>query len=538
MASPISFQGLSSGLQTDQLVNAILQAESAPLDRLKLKASLNTRRIDAINSLSTGLRSLASAFASLGSLSGVTAFEARTVSSSDATNAYVTAKASGGASGNYDVVVTSVATKARLESSNAVASSNSTSIGQGDYVLTDTNGVSKTITIGATNDNLASLRDAINASGANVSATIIQTAAAGGSYKLVLSANSTGQGTAGGTFTIKGPTGNALGYGDGLTNGNPDPLDVSTSSTASNASFSVNGVALTRTSNTVSDAVTGLTLNLVAGSGGKTTTFTVATDKDAITKAFQGAVTQFNNVVNAYKTASSTGGPLANDSSVRGVLDQVRAVLQGAPAGLSVASGTVRTLNDLGISTKQDGTLSLDTTVLQAALDKDPDAVKRVVAAAGVSTSPNVEFAFTGPKAATGALAFNITSYDGATGAYTGTVNGVAVSGSGGIITGPAGSSIEGLGLKVQGTGSGTITVSRGLGQALQDLVSSLTTAGGGISTLVSATRDRNLQLDRQIADGTTRLQRRQQALKLQFSKMESTLGQLQAAGQSIGGIR
>ena len=98
---------------------------------------------------------------------------------------------------------------------------------------------------------------------------------------------------------------------------------------AQDAKFTLNGIDLVRKSNTVTDAVDGVTFNLKQGAQPTATTFTVALDKSAITSAMQDAVSKFNAMLKVYKDASGTGGALANDPSVRSIVSQVRAALAG-----------------------------------------------------------------------------------------------------------------------------------------------------------------------------------------------------------------
>jgi flagellar capping protein FliD len=93
--------------------------------------------------------------------------------------------------------------------------------------------------------------------------------------------------------------------------------------------------------------------------------------------------------------------------------------------------------------------------------------------------------------------------------------------------------------LSVTGTGTGTLNLTRGIGQAAQDLISELTASTtGNLSVLLSGINEQNAALSKQIFLGEQRLDRRREVLQAQFSKLEATIGQLQAAGQSLGSIR
>lgn len=569
MASPISFQGLSTGLQTDQLVNAILQQEAQPLQRLQNKQTRNNQRVAAFQALKSNMTSLATSLASLGS----TSFNARTVSSTDSNSTYVSASASGSASGSYDLKVSQIATKGRISpalvggvpSNLAVADPLATPVfsgGSASFAIQGTDGVIKTLTMDGTNNTLYGLRDAINAlgtadpnvagsKGLGVVATVVNTGSGANPYQLVLTAKDTGTGTTGGVVTIADVTAggavNTIGIGAGTVDSMATPTTLTgglasgATDVAKNALFSVNGIELTRKSNTVTDAVDGVTFTLKQGGQTTATTLTVALDKSGITSAMQDVISKFNALVKTYKDASGANGALANDSSARSLIAQVRASLSGVPEGMP-ATSPFSSAADLGIKTNRDGSLSLDVTVFQAALEKDSAAARRVFAFTGDTTNGAVTVYGGGAKTTTGAVDFNITSFvSGGAVSGTFTVNGTNynLSGSNGTLTGAAGTPLEGLILSVTGTGTGSLNLTRGIGQAAQDLISEFTASTtGNLSVLLSSINDQNAALSKQIFLGEQRLDRRKEVLQAQFSKLEATIGQLQAAGQSLGSIR
>jgi len=569
MASPISFQGLSTGLNTDQLVNAILDQEAQPLQRLQNRQSRNNQRVAALQSLKSSLTSLSTSLSTL----GTTSFDARTVSSTDSNSTYVSATASGAVAGSYDLKVSQMATKGRISptlvggvpSNLAVADPLATPVfsgGSASFAVQGTDGVIKTLTLTGANNTLYGLRDAINAlgtadplvagsKGLGVTATVVNTGTGANPYQLVLTAKDTGTGTTSGVVTIADITGGGAVNTLGITAGTVDDLITPTTigggltsavaDQAKDALFTVNGIELTRKTNAVTDAVDGITFNLKQGGQTTSTTLTVALDKGAITSAMQDVISKFNALVKGYKDASGTGGAFANDPSVRSFLTQVRAALSGSPSGLS-ASASLTSTADLGIKTNRDGSLSLDVTAFQSALDKDATAAKRIFAFTGESTNGVVAFHAGDAKTTTGAVGFNITSYvSGGAVAGTFTVDGTdyALTGNNGTLSGAVGTPLEGLITSVTGLGSGTLNLTRGVGQAVRDLVSDLTATGtGNLSMIMSSIGEQNSSLSRQISDGQQRLDRRKEILKAQFGHLEAMVGQLQAAGQSLSGIR
>lgn len=558
MASPLSFQGITSGLQTDTLINAIIQQESQGMLRMQDRQALNVKRQSALKSLRSGMTDLSISVASI-----YDALSAKTVSNSDANQTYVSATATGSAKGSYRVSVTTLATRGQV--SVAVADPNAAILsgGSGSFAVQGTDGTVKAFAL--TNNSLNGLRDAINASGAGVTASIVNTGTGATPYQLVVTAKDTGAGTtsgqvrlaainnADGSATNLDPSVSALG-GGAITGTFAAPTGLSGGVASSGADvgkdavFSVNGIQMTRASNVVKDAVDGVTFTLKKGDASNETLLTVAQDTNAATTAVQNAISKFNALLKTYKDAStpvknSSGEivpqPLENDSVSRGLINSMRNALSGFVDGLN---GTEKYKSgvDIGIKTNADGTLSLDASLFKAALEDDPDGVKRVFGLSGSSTAGGVKFSSGTSATATGAVDFNLTYAAG--GAVSGslTYNGVTYSGltgTNGILQGPAGSPLEGLALAVSGSGTGTLTITRGIGQRLQDAISSQTSFTGIIQQTLTSIDDQNKSLSSRIDQQQSALDRRRAVLKAQFDRMESAVSQLRAASGGLSSL-
>lgn len=558
MASTLSFQGITSGLQTDALVDAIIQQDGQPLQRLKDRQALNQKRADALKSIRSSMMSL-----SIGVSSLYDGLAARTVTSTDPNQSYVSATATGATKGTYEVKVSSIATKGQL--SVAVADPNAAIVtsGSGSFAVQGTDGTVKAFTL--TNNSLNGLRDAINGSGAGVTATIVNTGSGATPYQLVVTANDTGTGSTGGAVrlaAIDNPDASpttlsaSLGAlaGGALTGTFASPtglsggLASSGSGIASDAVFSVNGIQMTRQSNIVKDAVDGVTFTLKKGDATNDTILTVAQDANAATTALQNLVSQFNSLLKTYRDASTpvndgsgtiTPKPLEGDSVARGLINQVRAALSGTVDGMS-ASAKYSSGASVGIKTNADGTLSLDATAFKNALNDDPVAVSRVFGMSGTSTAGGVQFRSGTSATATGSVDFNLTYASG--GAVSGslTYNGTTyagLTGTNGTLSGPAGTPLEGLSLAVTASGTGTLSITRGIGQRLQDAVSSLTSYSGVLQTTQASITAQNKSLAQRIDQQQALLDKRKAALKLQFNQMESVVSQMRAASGSLGGV-
>lgn len=573
--SAISFQGLSTGIQTDALVSAILAQEGQGLAALKARQTRNNNKTSALTAMQTSMNSL---FVSMASLQDK--FNARTVTSTDTNNSYVTATASGAGAGTYDVKVSNIATKGRI-SPTLDASGNPTNLAvanpanaiftagvtTGTFAVQGTDGVIKTFQV--TNNSLNGLRDAINASGAGVTASIVNTGTGTNPYQLVITANATGTGTTGGNVTLAditngtsssaGASVNTLGITAGFVDSTTAPTTITglssatSGATAQNAVFTLNGIQLTRQSNVVSDAADGITFTLKQGGQTGTTTLTISQDTTSATSAIQDVITKFNALVSGYKSASATTkntdgslnqGPLAGDSTSRSIIAQLRTALTGVSAGMP-STASVTSLASLGVRTNSDGTLSLDTTTFNAAIQKDPSAALKLFTFSGTSTNGIVTFQSGSAKTATGPVTFNIDQYaagGAVSGTFSGTYNGTAFSnvrltGSNGTLVGAVGTPLEGLTLNVTATGTGTLTLARGSGQAASDLISSFSATGSGfLFTALNSIQIQNQSLAAQISAAQSALDRRKQVLQLQFSTMESTVAQMRASASSLTG--
>jgi flagellar hook-associated protein 2 len=569
MASAVSFQGLSTGLQTDALVNAIIAQEGKTVDILKARQVRNSQRTSALTAMKSAMNLLTVSLAAFQDK-----LNARTVTSTDPDGTNVTATGSGAGAGSYDLTVATVATKGRISPTlvdgvpqNLAVADPAAAIftsAKASFAVRGTDGVIKAFQL--TNNSLNGLRDAINASGAGVTASIVNTGSGANPYQLVVTAKETGTGTTSGVVTLAaidnedGGGATTLKDGIGITGGTltgtfaspgelTDGLQSGASGIAKNSLFSLNGIELTRQTNVVKDAVDGITFTLKKGGQTGTTTLTVAQDKATATTGLQDVLTKFNALQKAYKDASTSvknedgsisQAPLAGDATSAAIIAQLRSTLTGASAGLPTSSAFPN-LASLGVKTNSDGTLTLNTTTFQAAIEKDPVAALRLLTFTGDSTNGVLAFKSAGAKTVTGSVGFTIDSYTpggAVSGTFTGTANGpITLTGSNGTLIGGPGD-LEGLTVSVTALGSGILTLSRGAGMAASDLIAKLTATGtGSLSTSLKGIETQNKTLDIQLMSAQSTLDRRKKILQAQFAKMEVAIGQMKAASGQLSSL-
>ena len=572
-SSSTSLSGVSTGVDTTALINAIVAQKGGNVTRLQAQRDLNDKKTTALNSMKAELSTL-----SISMLALQDSFNSRTVTSTDINNAYVTATGKGAATGNFDLTVHTVATKGRvsatLDSGGAATnlavasptdSVNSNIFAPGtpaSFAIQGTDGVIKTITMTEGSNTLNGLAAAINASGAGVSALVVNTGKGAKPYQLVLSAKDTGTGTTSGVVSLvditnqSGGSAGAPANNLGILAGTVDDLTTPTAltggltsaasgSTATDATFSLNGIELTRSTNVVKDAADGMTFTLKQGGQVGTTTLTVAPDKGGSTTAMQTFITNYNKLVTDYATASKSTknadgsvnqAPLAGDNNTRAFMANLKAAVLGTSAGMP-GSTTYKSLASLGVTVQSDGTLNMNIIAFQTAQADDLTAPMKLFTFSGTSTSQNAAVRSGGAKTATGNVDFAITQDGGGTLWGTLTKNNVTsapIQVSNGTLQGTG--AYTGLNLAVTGVGSGTLTLSRGAGQAASDLIAAFTGVSGGINTALKSITTQDKSLDLQIQSGQARLDTETANLKKQFAQMEAVVGQMKAAAGALTG--
>lgn len=349
----LSSPGLGSGLDINGIIGKLMQVESQPLLALQKKEAGVTAKISAYGALKGALSGLQSALTALGKESTFTGMSA---SSSDNT-VLSAAASSGAAAGEYAITVTQLAKYHALRSNDPYTST-SDSFTTGTLSIQVGSGSPVNVTIDSSNNTLAGIRDAINAANAGVTASIVFD---GSAQRLVLQSKTLGSAGAltvnvsdsgsGGSFALSGLASTNL---------------VQTQA-ADDAQFAINGLSLTRSSNTITDAIEGVTLTLA-----KTGTSTVKISRNtaaisaavsAFVKAYNDAVKQIRDLT-AYDAANKKAATLTGDATARSVASQLATMVGASIPGLTGISR----LSDLGVAIQRDGTLAFDGGKLDAVL--------------------------------------------------------------------------------------------------------------------------------------------------------------------------
>lgn len=364
MAS-ISASGLGSGLDVNSIISQLMALEQRPLKALSTREASFQAKLSSFGLLKGALASLQTAAKTLTNL---TTFTGMSASVSDTTVLSATAGSSA-AAGSYNLSVTQLAKFHAVRSNTNYAATTDT-FTEGTLSISIGGGTAKNITIDSSNNTLTGIRQAINNADAGVTATIIND---GTTNRLVLSSRTSG--TAG-AITVA-----VTDSGSGGTHAldNLKSASLVQTQAADDAKLTINGIDITRSSNTIADAIDGVTLNLTKGTLATpgTTTLTVAKNTGATAAAIGAFVKAYNDAVgqlkssSAYDAANKKASTLTGDSTVRSIQSQLGGLVQSSLSGIA---GGIARLSDIGITVQTNGTLAVDNTKLNAALaDRDKD---------------------------------------------------------------------------------------------------------------------------------------------------------------------
>jgi flagellar hook-associated protein 2 len=378
MAS-ISSAGIGSGLDVNSIVTQLMAVEKQPLAALDTKEAGYQSKLTTFGTLKSSVASLQSAARALKSNTLYASMSAKTGDSN-----IVSASANTAAqSATYSLQVVGRA-QAQAISSQAF-SSITTDVGvangkikielgtfTGGVFTADPDKTATTIEIDATSSSLEEIRDAINDSGAAVRANLVYVGS--NEYKLTVTSEDTGAKSSikltvldASDVVQNDNTGLAkLSFDPEATAGAGNEFDVNT--TAQDAHLKIDGLDVYRTTNSVSDAITGVTLSLT---GLGTTTITVSKDTASAKSALDAFVKAYNDVAKqlreatSYNTSTKQASVLTGDSGARSLQTALREMIGYSR---SSAGSSYSTLSDLGVALQRDGSLVFTASKFETAM--------------------------------------------------------------------------------------------------------------------------------------------------------------------------
>lgn len=479
LASP----GIGSGLDVNSIVKQLMTLENRPLVALDTKEAKLQTRLSAFGALKGAL----SAFqGSVAALADPAKFNGITATISDSTLASVSATPAAIA-GSHSLEIQTLAQSQKLKSANFATTN--TTVGSGTLTIqfgTYSSGTftlnadkaAQSIVISPSNSSLAGIRDAINQADAGVTASIVND---GSGNRLVIASKDTGVSNALKITTIDSDGNNSDNTGlsqfvyDASTGG---VSNLAETVAASNASFIIDGISISKASNKVTDAIEGVTIDLLKANPGSTTTLNLAHDTANTQSAVTSFVKAFNELnktivdLSKYDATTKQASILTGDSTVRSIQTSLRNEMSNP---LTTAGGGLELLTEIGVSFQSDGTLKLDQEKLSKILNDPTKDISTLFASIGKTSDDQVSFVSATSDTMNGKYSLNITQI---------ATQGTALGSSAASLTINSGSN-DILDFSVNGVSS-SITIAAGTYTA-SSLASEIQSKINGLSKITSA---------------------------------------------------
>ncbi|SMF19468.1 flagellar hook-associated protein 2 [Azospirillum oryzae] len=520
----LSSSDSGTGIDYSLLIEAKVNARLAKADRIDTKITANEAKITAYTDLQDKLQAVNDAIDGLRNRSVATGassnlFGQRTayVGDDDVFSATVDDDTE---VGTYSVVVQQLATKHKIAAD--AAGSKTDALGySGSFTLQAADGNAVTISM-ESDDSLTDLRDAINAnkSTSGVTASIVQVSDS--SYQLILTANDTGEEislTDGGDGILS-----SLGLTDS------DGAIKNELVAVQDAIVEIDGVTVSRSSNTIDDAIEGVTLNLYSASPDTAISMEVSTDLSSIKSAivsFVDAYNEYRDFVLTQQATTSDGtassdATLFSDSLLRQIVRSVNSALN---TSITTDDGTVLSMASLGISFNSSNELELDEDTLNSILSTDVDAVQQLL---GLNmTSSSSQMSLLRYTSSASALSFTLDIVRGDDGALTS----ASVDGDSSLFTvsddriiGAEGTAYEGIVLVYSGnSGSVDIDFSQGLADKLFGVIDDASADyDSDLATAIDDLETRDTELESRSTDIKTKAETYRSTLTAYYARLEA----------------
>lgn len=506
--------GISTGFDSAELIDKLLSLKRRPIELKIDQKNLESLRVSQLESLRGLLESFQTSTQTLNTRDNFFVNKGtfnQTAGTGDVVSLETTSTAS---PGSYSLDVTQLAQQGKVVSDTGYADLTS-NVTQGTLDIT-VGGVTTMITIDASNDTLEGLQQAINNAGIPVEATILNDGAAVDPLRLVISGTDTGAANAvSATLLSLGPA-----------------ETFSTTQTAQDALLTLDGVAITKTSNTIDDIISGVTLTLESVGTGS---INISTDTAEITTQIESFVDEFNSIIefiNANTTFDSESfetGLLFGNSAVQSIESRLRGIIGGQVDG---ATGSFEFLSQIGITTDAEGLLTIDNTVLSDALASDPEGVSQLFISNGTASDSNVSYVGFSDATVAGSYDVQVSALGVPQLSPAGAGTFVDAVPSGSFYTGAVGTDAEGLIFSISTLTPGsygsidlTLGVAEQLNRELEVLVDS--TISGPLTTELNTLTSTIDDLDESIEDLEFRLGSFEDNLRRKFVNLEIILGQL-----------
>ncbi len=300
------------------------------------------------------------------------------------------------------------------------------------------------------------------------------------------------------------------------------------------ASFTVDGISMTNSSNTVTTAIQGVTLNLLGADPKTTLTLSVGHDVSGIENEINAMISAYNNVMSyinaqmSYNTQTQqTGGPLFGNAT----LTMVKSQLQSSVLA-QVGTGAFKFLSQIGITQGGNAQLSLDTTTFENALSSNFNDVVNLLSDSAVTSNSQFQYVYNNGQTQSGTYNINITQLPGTDQNIAGQIDGYDASGQGNVLTlNNTASNANGLEVSYTGTSvpaSATITINRGIASLIDSLVQGFTyPSTGAINIAENGLQNQITSLNQQLSNQQNIINLQIANLTQQFQNMDTAVAQM-----------
>jgi flagellar hook-associated protein 2 len=551
----ITSPGIGSGLDVNAIVTGLMNVERQPLTILARKKSAFQTQVSAYGTLKSALSTFQT---SVSALSSPAKFNVQTAISGNADVFTATSNGSAAVS-NYAITVNQLAQQQKLGS--AGFTNISDPVGTGTLTISfgtftpavvtpatpssftaNPNKTDISVTINSSNNSLAGLRDAINAQNASVSASIVND---GTANRLVITSKDTGEVNSLKITAVDNDDANNIdaaglsrfAYDPTATAGSGKNLNVLQD--AKNALLNIDGISVVKSSNTVSDAIEGVTLNLLKTSNSVSVNLGIATNQDKIKESVTAFVDAFNKLDTTMRNLTKFGGEggsngaLLGDATARAITNQIKGVLSKSIEG----NGSLSTLNQIGVSFQRDGKLALDSAKLNTAISTNVKDIAALFAPSAKATDPLITFSGSTSKTQAGTYAVTVSQLGTSILNAAGTINGSAAVGSSTNLVGATGNASEGLSLKING-GSlgarGTVTYSVGYAAQLDSVLTNLLSNDGLLTARTAGITTSIKRVDDQSAKISDRLVTIEARYRAQYTRLDTLMSSLSSTSSFL----
>ena len=516
----------SSSIDWSALIQAAVDAKTAQADTISTTITSNEAKITAYQTLQTDLQTLYSGLSSLStavvnSLSS-SAFATRAASISStgdvsASSALSMTIKNGAAIGDHTLTISQLATAHKV--SGTAQSSQTDELGySGTFSIGLAGGTTSDITVTSTMS-LQDVVDAINAqtSTTNVQASIVQVSST--SYQMVLTGTEDAA-----DITYSSTSGDDIMNELGVTDSSGTFTNVIQE--AQSAEFSLDGIAMTRDTNDISDVLSGVTFSLLqATPDGTSLNISIETDTSQIQSTLETFVTNYNAFRDAVvaQQATATDGTadssavLFGDGTMRNIMDALQNALNSTVGGMTMA--------DLGLSFNEKNELELDTSTLSDILSTNLSGVTKLLSAQTTTSSSQLSVVNTGTSPQSFTLDLTVDA-DGnlASASVGGDSSLFTVSGT--TIIGAAGSIYAGMAFTYSGSTSQSITVTSttGIASQIYQIAKNSSSSSGALQTQITSLTNRDDELQQKVDDINSAASTLQSQLQTQYAKYQAAI--------------